>query len=251
MSIGERKEKLLKIIIDRYIESAEPVASKHLVERCNLDISSATIRNEMAELEDMGLLEQPHTSAGRIPSAAGYRLYVDELMQRRQLSAQQKEHINTVLRHKIDKLDRLLAEAGRLAADITRHAAYALPPAQGEYERDDVLVEGTAHLLEHPEFSDIARVRRMIGYLSDKNDLAKLPGPASYRGVEVLIGPENVTAALQDASVVMATYNLGETRGFIGLIGPTRMDYGAVTSKLGYVARRLEWLLQQEENEHE
>ncbi|MCL2546225.1 MAG: heat-inducible transcriptional repressor HrcA [Oscillospiraceae bacterium] len=248
MSIDERKEKILKIIIDRYIESAEPVASKHLVEQCNLELSSATIRNEMAELEDLGLLEKPHTSAGRIPSALGYRLYVDRLMQQQRLTSQQKAHINTVLQSKLDKFERLLAEAGRLAADITRHAAYALPPTQGQYERDDVLVEGMAHLLEHPEFSDIARVRRMVGYLSDKQALAQMPKPAPNRHIEVLIGSENVTAALQDASVVMATYQIGETRGFIGLIGPTRMDYGTVTSKLGYVARRLEHLLSEEDD---
>jgi len=205
----------------------------------------------MSELEDMGLLEQPHTSAGRVPSAAGYRLYVDRLMRQRQLSSRQKEHINAVLQHKLDKFDKLLAEAGRLAAEITRQAAYALPPSQRQYERDDVLVEGTEHLLEHPEFSDIARVRRMINYLSDKNELVNLHQSKPKRNVEVLIGPENVTEALRDASVVMATYTIGETRGFIGLIGPTRMDYGAVTSKLGYVASRLEYLLSEEELDYE
>jgi len=250
--LDNRKERLLRIIIEEYIERAEPVASRYLADA--LELSSATIRNEMAELEELGLLAQPHTSAGRVPSAAGYRLYVDALMQGRLLSAEERQHIDAALQEKVERLDRLLSEAGRLVADITRHASYTMPPLDGEYQRDDVSVEGTAHLLEHPEFDDLARVRRMIGYLSDKQALAKNTmqwsaerGMRPMSNVQILIGPENVTAALQDASVVMATYRLGESCGFIGLIGPTRMDYGTVTSKLGYIARKLEQLLQEEE----
>lgn len=80
MELTDRKRRILRAIIETYIATAEPVGSKMVAERAGLDVSSATIRNEMADLTDMGLLEQPHTSAGRVPSAAGYRLYVNELM---------------------------------------------------------------------------------------------------------------------------------------------------------------------------
>ena len=78
MELTERKKKVLRSIVDLYIRTAEPVGSKAIAELPDMKYSSATIRNEMAELTNMGFLEQPHTSAGRIPSAAGYRLYVDE-----------------------------------------------------------------------------------------------------------------------------------------------------------------------------
>ena len=81
MELTDRKRRILRAIIETYIATAEPVGSKMVAERAGLDVSSATIRNEMADLTDMGLLEQPHTSAGRIPSPKGYRLYVNELME--------------------------------------------------------------------------------------------------------------------------------------------------------------------------
>ena len=79
MDLNERKMQILKSIIDEYIDKGEPVGSKHLVEYGNISLSPATIRNEMSELEEMGYLEKPHTSAGRVPSELGYRFYVDSL----------------------------------------------------------------------------------------------------------------------------------------------------------------------------
>ena len=81
MELSDRKKKILRAIVDIYVSTAEPVGSKAIAALPDMNFSSATIRNEMAELTQMGLLEQPHTSAGRVPSAAGYRLYIDELMQ--------------------------------------------------------------------------------------------------------------------------------------------------------------------------
>ena len=79
MELSERKKKILRAVIECYVQNAEPVGSKAVAQWAGLDVSSATIRNEMAELSELGYLEQPHTSAGRIPSAKGYRLYVNEL----------------------------------------------------------------------------------------------------------------------------------------------------------------------------
>ena len=94
MELTERKKRILRAIIESYIATAEPVGSKAVAQLADLDVSSATIRNEMADLTDMGYLEQPHTSAGRIPSAAGYRLYVNELMGEHQLTMQETQRIN-------------------------------------------------------------------------------------------------------------------------------------------------------------
>ena len=94
MELSERKKKVLRSVVDLYIRTAEPVGSKAIAELPDIKYSSATIRNEMADLTALGYLEQPHTSAGRIPSAAGYRLYVDELMARHRLSMREMEDIN-------------------------------------------------------------------------------------------------------------------------------------------------------------
>ena len=97
MSLDERKKKILSSVVEDYIESAEPVGSKTLVEKYHLDYSSATIRNDMKELEEEGYLEQPHVSAGRIPSTKGYRYYVDNLMKERKLSMVDIDYINNTL----------------------------------------------------------------------------------------------------------------------------------------------------------
>ncbi len=126
-----RKRRILKAIVDEYIQNAEPVGSKSLVDRHNMDISPATLRHEMAALEEMGYLEQPHTSAGRIPTPRGYRLYVDELMQRHRLSQQEMLAVNDTMRLRIQELDKLISEAGRLVAGMTRYATVAASPHVG------------------------------------------------------------------------------------------------------------------------
>jgi len=91
MNMTERRKRILRAVVEHYIETAEPVGSKIIADLAQLDCSSATIRNEMATLEKMGYLEQPHTSAGRIPSPAGYRFYVNELMEKHKLSMQETD----------------------------------------------------------------------------------------------------------------------------------------------------------------
>ena len=91
MELTDRKRQILKIVVEEYVAAAEPVGSKAIAQRMPGKISSATIRNELADLTEMGYLEQPHTSAGRVPSAKGYRLYVNELMERRSLSREEEQ----------------------------------------------------------------------------------------------------------------------------------------------------------------
>ncbi len=124
MELSQRKRAILKAVVDNYIETAEPIGSKAI--STGLGVSSATVRNEMAELESMGYLEQPHTSAGRIPSPKGYRFYVNELMQRHKLTMEETEEINSVLKQKVQQIDGLIADAGKIAASITSLPAYTL-----------------------------------------------------------------------------------------------------------------------------
>ena len=114
MELTERKKKVLRSIVDLYIRTAEPVGSKVIAELPDMNYSSATIRNEMADLTTMGYLEQPHTSAGRVPSAAGYRLYVDELMAEYRLSMDETRSINDAIEKKMQRVDKLMEKVAKI-----------------------------------------------------------------------------------------------------------------------------------------
>ena len=124
--LSERRKKILTAVIEEYISSAEPVGSKLLAAKAGLKVSSATIRNELAELTNMGYLEQPHTSAGRVPTALGYRLYVNELMDRKSLSPEEAAKISREFRDSGTEPERIMSDAGRLAAELTDYPALAL-----------------------------------------------------------------------------------------------------------------------------
>jgi len=128
MTLDERKLTILKAIIDDYIDTAEPVGSRTIARKHVLGLSSATIRNEMADLEDMGYLEQPHTSAGRVPSDKGYRLYVDKLMQMRQLDLEDIEAVSKALDTKINELGQLIKQASVIMSRITKYTSIAMSP---------------------------------------------------------------------------------------------------------------------------
>ena len=131
MELSERKRKILKAVVESYIETAEPVGSKAIAAGAGLGVSSATVRNELAELTSMGYLEQPHTSAGRIPSPKGYRIYVNELMNQHALSMKETSEINRALNTKVKQLDVLLSEAGEVISDLTSYPAYAMAAPAG------------------------------------------------------------------------------------------------------------------------
>ena len=119
MELTDRKKKVLRSVVDLYIRTAEPVGSKAITELPDMNYSSATIRNEMADLTAMGYLEQPHTSAGRIPSAAGYRLYVDELMMDYRLSVDETKSINSAIEQKVQQVDKLVEKVAKLVSQAT------------------------------------------------------------------------------------------------------------------------------------
>ena len=124
MELSDRKRQILKVVVEDYIRTAEPVGSKAIAAEMGGSVSSATIRNELSDLTEMGYLEQPHTSAGRMPSPKGYRLYVNELMEEQRLSLAETERINQSLQLKMEELNRLLSQAGRAVSALVRYPAY-------------------------------------------------------------------------------------------------------------------------------
>ena len=126
--LSERKKRILKAIVDAHIVDGEPVGSKYIMQDEHLNCSSATIRNEMAELEALGYLEQPHTSAGRVPSELGYRFYVDTLIESYAMTTTEIAEINKLLKSKMNELDQILMAASKLAGNLTNYTSFVIKP---------------------------------------------------------------------------------------------------------------------------
>ena len=124
--LSERKQLILKAIVEAHIQGGEPVGSKYLTENRSISCSSATIRNEMAELENLGYLEQPHTSAGRVPSELGYRFYVNSLARDYAMTSHEIEEINKLLKVKMTEIDQILVLASKVASAITNYTGIAV-----------------------------------------------------------------------------------------------------------------------------
>ncbi|MBQ7416101.1 MAG: heat-inducible transcription repressor HrcA [Oscillospiraceae bacterium] len=149
MELSERKKKVLRSVVDLYIRTAEPVGSKAITELPDMKYSSATIRNEMADLTALGYLEQPHTSAGRIPSAAGYRLYVDELMADYRLSIDETKSISTAIEEKMKQVDKMVEKVAKLVSQATDLPAISVASRYGSatVKRFDLILAGQGSVI--------------------------------------------------------------------------------------------------------
>ncbi len=130
MELNDRKLKILQAVVADFINSAEPIGSRTLSKRDDIDVSPATIRNEMSDLEEMGYLTHPHTSAGRVPSDKAYRLYVDELMSHSELTPEEKEVIREKLDEGSEELDKTLEHASRVLSEMTNLVSFAVTPRE-------------------------------------------------------------------------------------------------------------------------
>ena len=164
MELTERKKKVLRSVVDLYIRTAEPVGSKAITELPDMKYSSATIRNEMADLTTMGYLEQPHTSAGRIPSAAGYRLYVDELMADYRLSIDETKSINTAIEEKMQRVDKMVEKVAKLVSQATDLPAISVASRQSGavVKRFDLILAGTGSFILVVMLSNDEVVNKLI-----------------------------------------------------------------------------------------
>ena len=164
MELTDRKKRVLRSIVDLYIRTAEPVGSKAIAELPDMNYSSATIRNEMADLLAMGYLEQPHTSAGRVPSAAGYRLYVDELMADYRLSMDETKSINAAMENKMQRFDQMMDQVAKLVSQATDLPAISLTSRQAgaTVKRFELILAGSDSVILVLMLSDDEVVNKLI-----------------------------------------------------------------------------------------
>lgn len=177
----DRKKRILQAIIDDYVSTAEPISSNTIAKKYDMGLSSATIRNEMADLEELGYLHQPHTSAGRIPSDKGYRLYVDELMIRKTLSQQEVESIKYNLLKKINAMEKIMQQASTILSQITHYTTVVKVPLV----KNNII----KHVQIVPLDSNNALLVLIYGTGIIKNTLIKLPETLNN---EVIIKTSNL-----------------------------------------------------------
>lgn len=217
MNTDERRFAVLHAIVADYVSTQEPVGSKMIVERHNLGVSSATVRNDMAVLEEDGLIAQPHTSAGRVPTDKGYRLFVDRLAQVKPLSAAERRAVQAFLEGAID-LDDVLRRSVRLLAQLTRQVAVVQYPTltRSTVRHCEVLALTPARLML-VLITDTGRVdQRMVdlGQVLSDDDVAQIRAlvngtlagrPLSVASVAVADLPAAVPAELRDVITTVAT----------------------------------------------
>ena len=219
MELTERKKQILRAIVDSYIRTAEPVGSKTISQLPGMDFSPATIRNEMADLTSMGLLEQPHTSAGRVPSAAGYRLYVDELMQNYRLSMDETKTINQAMEVKMQEVDKMISQVGKLVSKMTDLPAYAVAArsSQRTVKRFDLILAETGSFI-------------LVVMLSDnqvQNKLIRLPLDVSQEDLRLLSAVLNASLTELTADEITPELLAKVTRSAAGAASlvPVIVDY--------------------------
>ncbi len=219
MELTERKKQILRAIVDSYIRTAEPVGSKTISQLPGMDFSPATIRNEMADLTSMGLLEQPHTSAGRVPSAAGYRLYVDELMQGYRLSMDETKTINQAMEVKMQEVDKMISQVGKLVSKMTDLPAYAVAArsSQRTVKRFDLILAETGSFI-------------LVVMLSDnqvQNKLIRLPLDVSQEDLRLLSAVLNASLTELTADEITPELLAKVTRSAAGAASlvPVIVDY--------------------------
>ena len=216
MELSERKKQILRAVVENYIQTAEPVGSKAIVASSGLKVSSATIRNEMAELENLGLLEQPHTSAGRVPSPKGYRLYVNELMEEHRLTMQEAQKINEALNLKIREMDQVMTEAGKIISQLTKYPTFALTKGT----RKAVITRYDLLMVEDTAFIAVL----MTDTQTVKNKFFRVQAPVSQTQLQLLGTLLNTSFTgltleeLTPALMRVGSHAAGEAYGLINLV---------------------------------
>lgn len=352
--LSERQRDILTAIIEDFIKNAEPVGSRSLTRRKNLDVSPATVRNAMADLEDLGLLSAPHASAGRIPTPQAFRVYVERLAQRGRITSRERELIQAIAGNReASDITTMLQEAGRVLSTVSKHAALVLMPSLddvrfahielvpirersvlavfvaksgiiqhrvvetdialdrdelkrmsnylnaqlggktlsevrlaileamadersqadrimrqaliigqrtlGEPAEQGVVLEGERAFLEHPEFADIQKMRRLLRAFEEKTVLLRLLDLAVHQPIDaqaasnattaVVLGSESSMKDLKELAAVTAPYSSeGGTAGRVGVLGPTRMDYARVIPLVEMTAEALSQSLSEDDD---
>ncbi|MBO5285600.1 MAG: heat-inducible transcription repressor HrcA [Clostridia bacterium] len=339
MKLSDRKKQILKIVVNDYIKTAQPVSSKQISDKYMTDLSSATVRAELAQLEELGYLTHVHTSSGRVPSKDAYKLYVDELMSRGKLTVKELSFIKEQFRKQTSDIESVVKNTVKIISELTDYTSLAYSTMSKEDKilnvkifrfkptvalllivtentliRDKVIripedmtdeevenaneiinrmftgksfgevltysdkiesefiefreiferiievledyvssssgslfLEGEDKIMNHPEYSDVEKVKNFLSVVNSKEKVVDLLGENKNNiEISIKIGSEDDSIP-KDCSLVTASYSAGGVNiGSYGVIGPIRMDYQKVVSVLEGVGKILEEMLKDE-----
>jgi len=233
--LTQRQIKILKCIAEEFIETAAPVGSENLEKKFNLGISSATIRNEMAALTQLGYLKKGHLSAGRSPTSMGLKYYVRNLVTPKNLSVTEEVGVKEKIWDYRNEFDKLLRETTKELARRSRSLAISTT------DQGSVYTSGASNLLEEPEFYNIDVTKTVLSLIDNTNYwfdiVGKTSSPVSdVEIVHLLIGEDLGLEHLEPCGFVYQNYQAGPHRGIVGIIGPARFHYQHVIPLVDYFA---------------
>lgn len=232
MDNNVRKQDVLKTLVETFVHTGQPVGSMQVMEQLPYEVSSATIRNDMAELTELGLLAQPHTSAGRIPTDFGYKTYVKVITEdRRELSKRQQEVLNKYF-EKLRSLQEKYQAAARMLAKMSGSIGMLMDDTQNVY------LSGMSNVARMPEFNDDQFGVKLMEALEQPKELMQnLNNSVNPGDVNVLIGQDNLLQ-INKATVVITHFG-PQGKRVISIIGPTRMDYNKALPLVDYMRKLL------------
>lgn len=228
----ERKDRILAIVVSQYIKTVAPVGSQGITASYKLDISPATVRNILAELEEEGYLYHPHTSAGRVPTEQGYRYYVDHLMNEIQLLAEEKRHIEAEYKRYRHQLELLMEKTSEAISDMTHYTT--IVSVDGWDSK--IILKGTSHVVGYPDQTDLLKIQAILRILEEKERLLELINRDLDKRLEIYIGHEMALKEMESCSMAVTRFETNGISGRIAVLGPTRMQYDRVVSALEYIS---------------
>lgn len=230
--MNARQAKLLGTIIDEFIRTGIPVGSRHIIDQGFFPLSCATIRNEMRSLGEEGFLEQPHISAGRVPTAKGYRMYVQDLLQPTSYEADVRRRFLSLKEQYIRRKEQeMTEEVVALLSHMTPNVAFATVP-----HKERVYFLGLANTLRQPEFQENPQLATGVVEILESRLSDVLSQAQVDERIRYYIGDEHLLPQIQSCSMLVRRYQLRGDDGVIGILGPMRMDYGYNTVALDLAA---------------
>jgi heat-inducible transcriptional repressor len=231
--LTQRQIKILECITEEFIETASPVGSETLEKKYSLGISSATIRNEMSALTQLGFLKKSHLSAGRSPTSMGLKYYVRNLMTPKNLSVSEEIGAKEKIWDYRNEFDQLLKETIKELANRTRSMAIATT------DQGKIYSFGASNLLEEPEFFNIDVTKTVLSLLDNNNfwfEIIKKANNDEEKIIHLLIGEDLGMEHLEPCGFVYQDYEVGPHRGVLGIVGPARFHYTSVVPVVDYFA---------------
>lgn len=226
MAISERKKTILKTIIKEYLKTAQPVSSGLLVEKYKLNCSPATVRNEMMELEEEGYIFQPHTSAGRLPTALAYKLCLADLKPK--LFEGEKSQ---ALEKNFSREENDLKKTAKIIAELSGCAVF------WAFHKNDLYYTGISNLFSQPEFKQMELIYDVSKIIDKMEEIIEGMFEEKKEELSVLVGEDNPFGHF--LSTILVRYNYKNQSGLVGLLGPMRMDYEKNLAIMNWLKHKL------------